>query len=56
MAGEIGGQGGGLGELAHKQLDAAVFAAYGLPEGLSDDDILQQPPDLTLERSGKQFQ
>ena len=27
-------------DLAHKQLDAAVFEAYGWPHDLSDDEIL----------------
>lgn len=43
-------------DLAHKKLDAAVFAAYGWPEDLSDDHILQRLLDLNLERSRKQFQ
>jgi hypothetical protein len=43
-------------DLAHKKLDAAVFAAYGWPEGLSDDEILQRLLDLNLERAKKRFQ
>ena len=29
-------------ELAHKKLDEAVFAAYGWPDDLSDDDIAKE--------------
>jgi type II restriction/modification system DNA methylase subunit YeeA len=36
---------------AHKQLDAAVFAAYGWPADLSDDDVLARLLALNLERA-----
>ena len=36
---------------AHRKLDAAVFAAYGWPADLSDDDILAQLLALNLERA-----
>ena len=34
---------------AHRQLDAAVFAAYGWPPDLSDADILARLLELNLE-------
>ena len=37
---------------AHRKLDAAVFAAYGWPSDLSDDEILARLLALNLERSG----
>jgi hypothetical protein len=37
----------------HKKLDAAVFAAYGWPVDLSDDEILARLLALNLERAGK---
>jgi hypothetical protein len=36
---------------AHRQLDAAVFAAYGWPPDLSDDEILARLLALNLERA-----
>ena len=36
---------------AHKKLDAAVFAAYGWPEEIVDEDILKNLLALNLERS-----
>ena len=36
---------------AHKKLDAAVFAAYGWPVDLSDDEILARLLALNLERA-----
>ncbi len=36
---------------AHKKLDAAVFAAYGWPADVSDEDILKNLLALNLERS-----
>ena len=36
--------------LAHQKLDAAVFAAYGWPENLTDDEILEKLLALNLER------
>jgi type II restriction/modification system DNA methylase subunit YeeA len=36
---------------AHKKLDAAVFAAYGWPTDLSDDEILARLLALNLERA-----
>lgn len=38
---------------AHAKLDAAVFAAYGWPADLSDDDILARLLALNLERATK---
>ena len=40
-------------DLAHKKLDAAVFAAYGWDPGMSDDDLLAKLLALNLERAGK---
>jgi type II restriction/modification system DNA methylase subunit YeeA len=37
-------------DLAHKKLDAAVFAAYGWPADLSDEEILAHLLALNLER------
>jgi type II restriction/modification system DNA methylase subunit YeeA len=39
-------------DLAHQKLDAAVLSAYGWPEGLSDDEILERFLKLNLERAG----
>jgi hypothetical protein len=36
---------------AHKRLDEAVFAAYGWPADLTDDDLLGRLLALNLERS-----
>ena len=36
---------------AHRKLDAAVFAAYGWPVDLSDDEILARLLALNLERA-----
>ncbi|HLO15316.1 MAG TPA: hypothetical protein VK206_10835 [Anaerolineales bacterium] len=38
-------------DLAHKGLDAAVFAAYGWRSDLSDEGILEKLLALNLERS-----
>jgi hypothetical protein len=38
-------------DLAHKKLDAAVFAAYGWPPSLSDEEILERLLALNLERA-----
>jgi hypothetical protein len=40
-------------ELAHRKLDQAVFAAYGWPDDLSDEEILERLLALNLERAGK---
>jgi hypothetical protein len=40
-------------DLAHRRLDAAVFAAYGWPVDLSDDELLARLLELNLERAGK---
>jgi type II restriction/modification system DNA methylase subunit YeeA len=37
-------------QLAHEKLDKAVFAAYGWPDNLSDDEILENLLELNLER------
>ncbi len=39
--------------LAHKKLDAAVFAAYGWDPGISDDELLTRLLKLNLERAAK---
>ncbi len=38
-------------DLAHKRLDAAVFAAYGWKSDLRDEEILERLLALNLERS-----
>lgn len=38
-------------DFAHRKLDEAVFAAYGWPSDLSDDEILSRLLTLNLERS-----
>ena len=38
-------------DLAHKKLDAAVFAAYGWPATLTDDDLLAKLLELNLVRA-----
>ncbi len=38
-------------DLAHKKLNEAVFAAYGWPADLSDDELLAKLLALNLERS-----
>jgi type II restriction/modification system DNA methylase subunit YeeA len=38
-------------ELAHKKLDEAVFAAYGWPSDLSDEEILERLLALNLEKA-----
>jgi len=38
-------------ELAHKKLDAAVFAAYGWSPALSDDELLAHLLELNLARA-----
>jgi hypothetical protein len=38
-------------DLAHKKLDRAVFAAYGWPADLSDEEILARLLELNLERA-----
>ncbi len=41
---------------AHKRLDEVVFAAYGWPADISDEDILKNLLALNLERSGQAAQ
>ena len=41
-------------DLAHKKLDLAVFAAYGWPDALTDEQILERLLALNLERAAKQ--
>lgn len=41
-------------DLAHKRLDEAVFAAYGWPTTLSDEDLLSRLLALNLERAAAQ--
>jgi type II restriction/modification system DNA methylase subunit YeeA len=43
-------------DLAHKRLDSAVFAAYGWPDDLSDEQILERLLSLNLERSSAKRQ
>ena len=38
-------------DLAHKKLDAAVFAAYGWEPSMSDEDILAKLLELNLRRA-----
>ena len=38
-------------DLAHRKLDEAVFAAYGWPAGLTDNEILERLLALNLERA-----
>ena len=42
----------GLAELAYKKLDVAVFAAYGWPADLTDEEILERLLALNLARAG----
>jgi hypothetical protein len=39
-------------DIAHKRLDASVFAAYGWPADLSGDEILERLLALNLARAG----
>lgn len=41
-------------DLAHKRLDEAVFAAYGWPNDLTDEQILERLLALNLERAAVQ--
>jgi SAM-dependent methyltransferase len=41
-------------DLAHRKLDAAVFAAYGWAPSISDDELLERLLALNLERVGKE--
>ena len=38
-------------DLAHRKLDEAVFAAYGWPADLSDEEILERLLELNLKRA-----
>jgi hypothetical protein len=38
-------------DLAHKKLDEAVFAAYGWPNMLTDDELLAKLLELNLARA-----
>ena len=38
---------------AHAALDGAVFAAYGWPEGIGDEEMLKNLLALNLERSAR---
>ena len=40
-------------EVAHKALDEAVFAAYGWPPDMSDEEILEKLLALNLERAAR---
>lgn len=40
-------------DLAHKRLDQAVFAAYGWPTDIADEEILARLLALNLERAGE---
>ena len=40
-------------DLAHKKLDAAVFAAYGWDARISDEELLERLLRLNLERAAK---
>ncbi len=60
----LGGGGGGhnahqslqrppdLARIGHQRLDEAVFAAYGWPSTLGDEEILERLLALNLERAG----
>ena len=39
-------------DIAHKKLDAAVFAAHAWPADLTDEEILARLPALNLVRAG----
>lgn len=39
-------------DMAHQRLDVAVAAAYGWPDGLSDDEVLERLFKLNQERAG----
>jgi len=39
-------------DLAHEKLDAAVFAAYGWPAEMGDEEVLERLLALNLERAG----
>ena len=39
-------------DLAHRKLDAAVFAAYGWPADLADEEVLARLLALNGERAG----
>jgi hypothetical protein len=41
-------------DLAHRKLDAAVFAAYGWDAGMSDEELLERLLRLNLERAEKE--
>jgi hypothetical protein len=41
-------------DLAHKKLDTAVLTAYGWPNDLTDEQILERLLALNLERAGKE--
>ena len=41
-------------DMAHRKLDAAVFAAYGWPPDLGDEAILEKLLALNLERAGQE--
>jgi hypothetical protein len=41
-------------DLAHQKLDRAVLSAYGWPEGLSDEEILERLLGLNLARAGSE--
>jgi hypothetical protein len=41
-------------DLAHRRLDAAVFAAYNWPADLTDDQVLEKLLALNLERAAEQ--
>ena len=43
-------------DLAHRKLDEAVFAAYGWPPDLTDEQILVSLLELNLKRSARQVQ
>lgn len=38
---------------AHRELDQAVFAAYGWPDTLTDEQILERLLDLNQKRAAK---
>ena len=41
-------------DMAHRRLDEAVFASYGWPVDLSDDELLAKLLELNLERAASE--
>ena len=41
-------------DLAHKRLDASVFAAYGWDPGIADEELLEKLLELNLTRATRE--